>query len=112
MNFCALHNRTCVTGSRSARNQPDAHGKGSLGPPLHCKNSRELSACADRAQSPLVYFRETRRGACYINVRRRVAAVAFFDGRRMDRLARRLAVSIAAAALALTSLAGAAEGKG
>src|ERR1700761_9197415 len=38
------------------------------------KNFNESSVCADRAQSPLVYFRERRRTACYRNVRRRVAA--------------------------------------
>jgi len=71
----------------------------------------ERQVCADRAQSPLVYFRETRRTACYKNVRRRVAAVSFSDGRRMDRLARRLVVSVAATALAFASVAGAADAK-
>jgi D-alanyl-D-alanine carboxypeptidase len=42
---------------------------------------------------------------------RRVAAVAFFDGRRMRSPARRLIVPVVAAALALASVAGAAEAK-
>jgi D-alanyl-D-alanine carboxypeptidase (penicillin-binding protein 5/6) len=42
---------------------------------------------------------------------RRVAAVAFFDGRRMRSPARRLIVSVVATALALASVAGAAEAK-
>jgi D-alanyl-D-alanine carboxypeptidase (penicillin-binding protein 5/6) len=40
-----------------------------------------------------------------------VAAVAFFDGRRMASLARRLIVSVVATTLALSGLAGAAEAK-
>jgi D-alanyl-D-alanine carboxypeptidase len=44
-------------------------------------------------------------------VKRRVAAVSFFDGRRMGSPARRLLASILAAAFALTSVAGVAEAK-
>jgi D-alanyl-D-alanine carboxypeptidase (penicillin-binding protein 5/6) len=40
-----------------------------------------------------------------------VAAVSFFDGRRMGSLARRLVVSVVATALALASVAGAADAK-
>src|SRR6185312_245856 len=97
--------------SRRAGNQLAAHGGGSRASPSAMQYFGESPVCADRAQSPLVYFRETRHTACYKNVRRRVAAESFFDGRRMRSPARRLAVSVVASAVDIASLASSADAK-